>query len=342
MVEPLPALIRVLTLGAALAESGRSDADLVFCLADDVLGAADGLRRVISGFAAVEQASVLVAWAAAAAQVAGGEGIPDDLWNVAAQTFEDAARRLPRASRHDWADVFVGRGLLECARAERGAVHLSETSSPGAPPATPWDTAAETLRLALEDMRREERPWDWVLVHERLGLIAYRQWLASGDADVFKAALTHHQLAIHVYTRAEFPQKWAEAVSALAQVLQVYGDQLGSVPALERAVELCRATLEVRSEETMLLLWAASQNNLGSALFLLAKRRDSVDLFLTAAEAFKGALAVYQINGQGRLAAIAEKNLAWAEDACISRARRDEKLARPNWAAGMPQGGGDA
>jgi len=340
-VEPLPALLRAMVLAAVLAEGPRRSADLFARLADDVLAAAEGVSRAVSGLAAAEQAAALLAWGSAAALVAGGEEMPADLWDRAARAFEDAAKRMPRAARFDWADAFIGRGLLECARAERGATPAAEAPpAPGAKPATPWDAAAETLRLAMEDVRREDRPWDWALLHERLGLIGYRQGLVSGDAEFLKESLNHYQAAIQVYTRAEFPQKWAEVISALAQALQVYGDQLGSVPALERAVELCRATLEERTEDSQPLLWAASQNNLGSALFLLAKRTESVETFLAAAEAFKAALAVYQINNQGRLAAIAEKNLARAEEACSSRARRDERLARPDWAAGTPKEGG--
>lgn len=327
MVEPLPALIRAMTVAAALAEGNRRDADILACLTDDVLAAAEGLKRAVSGLAAAEQAAAMVAWACAAAFAAGGPDAPDEMWSLAAKTFDEAARRLPRAARHDWADVFIGRALLDCAHAERGG------AAP-VPPATPWDGPADGLRLALEGVRREERPWDWALLNERLGLITYRQALVSGDEAHFKAALAHYQAAIQVYTRTEFPQKWADIVSALAQALQVYGNLLASVPALERAVELSRAALEVRTEETAPLLWAATQNTLGSALFLLAKRRDDAEKFQAAADAFRAALGAYQVNGQARPAAIVEKNLARAEQACRGRARRDEKRAQPDWADG--------
>ncbi|MGE4527994.1 MAG: Crp/Fnr family transcriptional regulator [Rhodospirillaceae bacterium] len=330
MVEPLPALIRAMTVAAALAEGGRRDAEILACLADDVLAAAEGLKRAVAGLAAAEQASAMVAWGCAAALAAGGPEVPEDLWALAAKTFDEAARRLPRTARHDWADVFIGRALLDCAHAERGG------EAPE-PPATPWDGPADGLRLALEGVRREERPWDWALLNERLGLVTYRQALASGDEAHFKAALAHYQAAIQVYTRTEFPQKWADIVSALAQALQVYGNQLASVPALERAVELSRAALEVRTEESAPLLWAATQNTLGSALFLLAKRRDDAEAFQAAADAFRAALGAYQVNGQARPAAIVEKNLARAEQACRGRARRDEKRAQPEWADGAPR-----
>lgn len=333
--EPLAALLRAMTAAAPLAEGVRRGGNLYAPLAEDVAAAAEGLKRAVSGFAAAEQAAALVAWACAASQIAGAEGLPETLWDDIARAFEDAGRRLPRAARGDWADVFIGRALLECARAER-----APTAEPP-PEGTPWDAAAETLRLALEGVRREERPFEWALLHERLGLIAYRQALASGDEAHFKAALAHYQQATGVFTRADLPQRWAEVVSALAQVLQVFGDQLGSAPALERAVELIRATLDVRSEEAVPLLWAASQNNLGSALFLLAKRRDSAALFDDAAAAFRNAVGMYQIHGQGRLAAVTEKNLARALDASRLRARRDGRLAQPEWAGDGENLGGD-
>lgn len=325
MPEPLAALIRAMAVAAPLAEGVRRGGDQLPALAEDVTAAAVGLKRAVSGYAAAEQGAAWVAWASAASLVAGAEGVPETLWDDAAKAFEDAARRLPRAARGDWGDVFVGRALLECARAERG-------SAEPRPEGTPWDVAAETLRLALEGVRREERPFEWALLNERLGLIAYRQALLTGEEAAFKAALAHYQAAIQVYTRADMPQRWSEVVSALAQALQVFGDQVGSVPALERAVELIRATFEVRTEEGAPLLWAASQNNLGSALFLLAKRRDSAALFEDAAAAFRNALGMYQIHGQGRLAAVTEKNLARAEDAARLRARRDGRLAQPDWA----------
>ncbi|MBN2752414.1 MAG: hypothetical protein JXQ84_06865, partial [Rhodospirillaceae bacterium] len=331
MVEPLPALIRAMTVAAVLAEGGRRSGEIVSCLADDVLSAAEGLKRVVSRLSATEQAAAMVAWGCAASLAAGVDGMPDEIWDITMKTFEDASRRLPRTARYDWADVFIGLALLDCARAERGAAPPSPSRSDGVA-ATVWDSAVDSLQLALEGVRREDRPWDWALLNERLGLMAYRQGLVSGDEVHFKAALASYQSAIQVYTRTEFPQKWADVVSALAQALQVYGNQLGSVPALERAVELSRATLEVRSEDTAPMLWAASQNTLGSALFLLAKLRDRVDLFQESATAFRGALGVYQINGQSRPAAVIEKNLARAEEAFRSRSRRDEKRAQPDWA----------
>jgi len=48
------------------------------------------------------------------------------------------------------------------------------------------------------------------------------------------------QLALQVFTRTESPVRWADVMNNLAQVLQVYGDQVKSPEVLERAVEACR------------------------------------------------------------------------------------------------------
>jgi len=324
MADPIPALLRSLVLGTFLAETGRRSPEMSACLSTDVMLVGGNLTQLISGFAATEQASTKLVWANSAALCLANDNAPPEMWDQVSQTFEDAARRLPRTARDDWADVYIGLGLLEFARAERNIQQSKETD-------TPWDTVVEILGLALESVHMDQRPWEWALLNERLGAACYRQGSVSGDDEHFKSALAHYQAATQIYTRADHTQKWAELVSSLAQVLQVYGDLLGSIPALERAVELCRATLEVRSEEKMPLLWAASQNNLGSALFLLAKRSDQSSDYLESSEAFRKALTVYQVNGQARLAAITEKNLERVETANHGRSRRNQRLVQPAW-----------
>ncbi|HJO97689.1 MAG TPA: cyclic nucleotide-binding protein, partial [Rhodospirillales bacterium] len=66
------------------------------------------------------------------------------------------------------------------------------------------------------------------------------------------------------------PMRWAEVMNNFGQVAQMLGGQLRNAEVLEKAAEACRGALEVRTREEMPLLWAATQNNLGSAMFLLA------------------------------------------------------------------------
>lgn len=57
------------------------------------------------------------------------------------------------------------------------------------------------------------------------------------------------------------------------------------------------------------VLWAATQNNLGSLLFLMGKRTKNADHLRGVAEAFDLASGVYRARGMDKIAAITEKNL---------------------------------
>ena len=57
------------------------------------------------------------------------------------------------------------------------------------------------------------------------------------------------------------------------------------------------------------MLWAAAQNNLGSALFLLGQMTTNATHLEGAAEAFDLAGGVYRARGMEKMAAITEKNL---------------------------------
>ena len=95
----------------------------------------------------------------------------------------------------------------------------------------------------------------------------------------------------------------------MAQVTQVLGEQLKNREALSKAAEACRAVLEVRTKSKTPVLWAATQNNLGSALFMLGKLTKNMNHLRGAAEAFGLAGSLYQSRGTGKMAAITEKNL---------------------------------
>ena len=61
------------------------------------------------------------------------------------------------------------------------------------------------------------------------------------------------------------------------------------------------------------MLWAATQNNLGSALFMLSKQTHDPGQVEAAREAFALAKGVYEARGAHRLTMITEKNLARVE-----------------------------
>ena len=79
---------------------------------------------------------------------------------------------------------------------------------------------------------------------------------------------------------------------------------------LEKAADACVRALEIRRKENGPLLWAATQNNLGSALFLLGKMTHNEAQLEGAADAFDQALGVYQEFNATRMANVAQKNLS--------------------------------
>jgi hypothetical protein len=75
--------------------------------------------------------------------------------------------------------------------------------------------------------------------------------------------------------------------------------------------------------------WAASQNTLGTALFMLAKlSRGAVEL-AEATAAIKGALEVYRQFGATRLAEVTEKNLVHLQK--LSQQRRAGPTKPAHW-----------
>jgi hypothetical protein len=133
-----------------------------------------------------------------------------------------------------------------------------------------------------------------------------------------------------VFNRYTHPIRWSEISNTLAQILQVYGDNIRSVPILEYAVKCCAASLQVRTPDTAPLQWASIQNTLGSALFLLAKHTGEWEYMRQSSEAFRMALLVYRDHGAGKLAVITERNLTRAEKQI--EATSAKRLSDPVWA----------
>ena len=97
----------------------------------------------------------------------------------------------------------------------------------------------------------------------------------------------------------------------------------------ELLITCCQEALRVRSREETPHLWAASQNNLGSALFLLGRLTEDSEYLEGAAEAFGKALEIYKAYCMARLSKVTERNLAKAED--LLRARLARRVARVYW-----------
>ena len=115
----------------------------------------------------------------------------------------------------------------------------------------------------------------------------------------------------------------------LAQAAQVLGEQLHNQELLQKAIDACRAALKVRRMETHPYLWASTQNNLGSALFLLGRTLKEREPLENAAQAFAQVRDFHAQVGNANPAAIAGRNLAHVEKMLSVMAKKDPQGRPP-------------
>lgn len=192
------------------------------------------------------------------------------------------------------------------------------------------DASADAYRRALVHTSRRRKPFEWGLMKFRLGCVLYKIDTVSGDDNALREAIYACQAARQVFDRFMHPIRWAEISNTLAQILQVYGDNMRSIPVLEYAVKCCVGALQVRTPDTAPLQWASLQNTLGSALFLLAKHSGEWEYMRQSSEAFQYALSVYKDHGAGRMATVTERNLLRAERQV--QALAEKYVVEPVWA----------
>lgn len=264
-----------------------------------------------------QQRTALTCYGHAAATIASWEADPD-WFDHAAAAYEAAAHRLGQ-SAHGVEEAVLRRHLA-------GALMASGEKRKDA---ALLERAAGEYRTAVECLMRASYPLEWASAQNRLGLALYKLDLQTGQTDVLKEAMQAFQMALTVFTRAEVPQRWADVMNNLALVLQVYGDQMKSPEVLDRAIDAIRAALEIRNRERTPMAWAACQNTLGTALFLHDKHAQSTENLDAAGDAFNAAAQVYQRLGAGRLAAVAEKNLAHVNN--LLKLRAERKVVSPDW-----------
>lgn len=99
----------------------------------------------------------------------------------------------------------------------------------------------------------------------------------------------------------------------LADALTVFGDQSGKNEPLIEAVAVYVAPLTERTRERVPLQWAATQNNLGAALWTLGEREGSTERLKEAVTAFRAALKVFKTFQTSSYADITKANLRTAE-----------------------------
>ena len=123
----------------------------------------------------------------------------------------------------------------------------------------------------------------------------------------------------------------------VAQVLEVYGDQIKNTDVLQRAVDACHSVLEIRTRERGPLAWAATQNTLGGALFLLDRHSEGGGHLAEAETALASALEVFQAHGAKGPAKVAAKNLGHVRK--LMETRKSRQVIDPHWLDDLPGDG---
>lgn len=264
-----------------------------------------------------EQASVLACYGnvgAIAAQLSG-----DRTWyHTAIEAWRGAIEHTPTDDKRALGHLHQQLGLTLQIVAERN---------------NDIDTLKDTAtayRKSLVHISRRHQAVDWGMMKYRLGCVLYKIDMAEGDDDVLREAIQSCQAARQVFDKYAHPIRWSEIMNTLAQILQVYGDNVRSVPVLQHSVRSCVAALHVRTPDTAPLQWAAIQNTLGSALFLLAKHTGEWEYMRQSSEVFRAALTVYGEHGAGRMATVTERNLIRSERQMKDAS--DKQTVDPIWA----------
>jgi tetratricopeptide (TPR) repeat protein len=186
----------------------------------------------------------------------------------------------------DWAATQnnLGNALLELAKREGSTARLEE--------------AIAAYRAALEERTRERVPLDWAATQNNIGNAALRLAEREDGTARLEQAVAAYHAALEELTRERVPLDWAMAQNNLGNaLLELDRRKVGMAQTfandtarLKLAITAYRAALEERTRERVPLDWAATQNNLGSALRSLGERELGTASLQQAVAAYHAAL----------------------------------------------------
>mgnify|MGYP001810661995 FL=1 len=244
-----------------------------------------------------------------------------DAWfEKAANAYLGAEKRLGRTDPpHEAGLIHKHLAAALTARAER----VKDKAQ------TYLELAVKHWRAAAENLTRATLPLEWAATQTRLGVTLHRLDLITGDSELLREALGCLQAALQVHSRTEAPGRWADIMNSIAQVLEVYGDQMKNPDVLQRAVDACNLVLEVRTRDRTPLAWAATLNTLGSALFLLDRHGGGTTHLIEAERVFEDAAEVFRAHGAKGPAQVAARNLAHVRK--LAEERKGRAVIDPGW-----------
>ena len=227
-----------------------------------------------------------------------------DLLKQAVDAFREAFKvRTQQDEPQQWARTQNDLGVALVEQAER---------SHGATATDLLAQAVDAHREALKVYTQQDLPQPWAETENHLGVALDRQAVAldhqahgsnGAVTDLLKQAIDAFREALKVRTQQDLPQPWAETQNNLGSALddqaavldQAHGSKGAVTDLLKQAVDAFREALKVYTEKNQPLQWAATQNNLGNALYHQAHGGEgaaATDLLEQSVDAYREALKV--------------------------------------------------
>ncbi|MEA5623071.1 CHAT domain-containing tetratricopeptide repeat protein [Nostoc sp. UHCC 0251] len=118
-----------------------------------------------------------------------------------------------------------------------------------------------------------------------------KQFPLGSKASNMEIAIAGYEIALTVYTRSAFPEKWAMTQNNLGNAYgeRIFGERADNI---ESAIAAFSAALEVRTRSAFPEKWAGTQNNLGNAYGerIFGERAENIEFAIVA---YSAALEVY-------------------------------------------------
>lgn len=220
-----------------------------------------------------------------------------------------------------------------------------------------YQAAAVAYRAALGTPPSGTLPADRAWIQFRLGQALYKAGQRTGDTELLSESMTSLRTALELLpTTLALPDQRtqkgkkptpphradgtlllfrSEIMNAIGQVAQYYGGEEQNPALVKESVQAFRSALEIRSRDRVPHLWATTQNNIGSALFLLGRLTGEEAFFRAAKESFSGAHQIYADLGMPKMASLAEKNLSHVTDILAGDSKKAEAALPPlSWDIG--------
>ncbi len=154
------------------------------------------------------------------------------------------------------------------------------------------DNFAEILRRWAINRLVEVEPETAKYLAPVIGNFSYliNQFPLGNKASNMEIAITGYEIALTIFTRADFPQDWATTQNNLgnAYLERIRGDQAEN---LEQAIAAYSAALQIYTRADFPQAWATTQNNLGNA-YSNRIRGDKAENLEQAITAYSAALQI--------------------------------------------------